>query len=606
VQQQQVIYLAILVVAFGLLITEKLRNDVVAVMIIVALFVTHTMDARGALSGFSSEPAIVVAAIFVLTAALHQTGVSELLSQWVGRLAGSSFNRAIVVIMPSVALLSAFTHHVTTTAAMMPVTLNLAREKDIPASRLLMPLSFAASLGTTITIIGAPAFLVASAVLKQAGRPGLGIFSIAPIGLALSLVGTVYVLLVGRFLLPSHKGQEASENRFRLEDYFTELKILPGSPFVGKTVEEAESNQDYSFRVAGWVRKGRRMYGPWGDRTLGEGDTLLVRTTPEDIVAFRENSGTELAPVQQYGIPSANGHENGAPAADNDEEDVADRLVQVVVAPRSDLVGRTLSQVDFRRRYGALVVGLWRKDGLLQEELAQTRLQAGDVLVLQGDEDALQRMSGERAFLMMVPFQGETRRRGKMLVAAGIMVFTVIAASLSWLTIDMAAVAGALLMVLTRCITSRQAYRAIDARIYVFIAGAIPLGDAMEKTGTSKLLAGWLQAAVGGWSPLAILLAIYAIVAVLTQFMSDSGTTALIAPIAAALAQALGQPPEAFVVTVAMASVVAFLTPIGHHGNLLIYGPGRYQFGDFVKVGTPLTAIAGIVVSILALIIWHA
>jgi di/tricarboxylate transporter len=182
----------------------------------------------------------------------------------------------------------------------------------------------------------------------------------------------------------------------------------------------------------------------------------------------------------------------------------------------------------------------------------------------------------------------------------------VLAASLGWLTLDMAAVTGALLMVLLRCITSRQGYRAIDVRIYVFIAGAIPLGDAMEKTGTSKLLASWLQAAVGGWSPLAILLVLYAIVAVLTQFMSDSATTALIAPIAAAFAQGQGQPPEAFVVTVAMASVVAFLTPIGHHGNLLIYGPGRYQFNDFVRVGTPLTIICGVVVCVIALLLWHA
>jgi di/tricarboxylate transporter len=170
----------------------------------------------------------------------------------------------------------------------------------------------------------------------------------------------------------------------------------------------------------------------------------------------------------------------------------------------------------------------------------------------------------------------------------------------------MAALAGALLMVLLRCVTSRQAYRAIDARVYVFIAGAIPLGDAMEKTGTSKLLAGWLQSAIGGWNPLPVLLVIYAIVAVLTQFMSDAGTTALVAPIAAAFAAGLGQPPEPFVVTVAMASVVAFLTPIGHHGNLLIYGPGRYQFNDFVRVGTPLTIISGVVVAVISLLLWRA
>jgi di/tricarboxylate transporter len=184
------------------------------------------------------------------------------------------------------------------------------------------------------------------------------------------------------------------------------------------------------------------------------------------------------------------------------------------------------------------------------------------------------------------------------------MLGTILAAAFNLLSIEMAALAGALAVVLTRCITLPQAYRAIDAKIYVFIAGAIPLGSAMQKTGAADVMAGWLQAAVGGWSPTIILLAIFAVVAVLTQFMSDSATTALFGPVALSLAQALGQAPEPYVVTVAMASVVAFLTPIGHHGNLLIYGPGRYRFADFVKVGTPLTVLAGLVVVFVAQVVW--
>src|SRR5581483_6917076 len=222
----QLTFFAILIVACGLLVTEKLRNDVVAVLIVIALSVTRLLRPEQALSGFGSEPAIVVAAIFVLSDGLHRTGISERLGQLIGRWAGASWARAIVVIMPTVALLSAFTHHLTTTAVMLPVTLDLAREKDLPASRLLMPLSFAASLGTTITIIGAPAFLIASSTLQQAGRPGLGIFSIAPIGLSLTFAGTAFMLLAGRFLLPERRGAEADGSRFRLDDYFTEVTVL--------------------------------------------------------------------------------------------------------------------------------------------------------------------------------------------------------------------------------------------------------------------------------------------------------------------------------------------------------------------------------------------
>src|SRR5581483_9358056 len=272
---------------------------------------------------------------------------------------------------------------------------------------------------------------------------------------------------------------------------------------------------------------------------------------------------------------------------------------------RSDLIGRTLKQINFQRRYGAVVVGLWRKNGWLTQEISKTKLKANDVLVLEGDEESLANVAEDPAFLMLVPFHGEAKPRRKAWLAGLIMLLTILLAAFNLMSIEMAAITGAVAVVLTGCISIRQAYEAIDSRIFVFIAGAIPLGVAMQKSGTANLLAGWLQRAMGNWPSIAILLVLFAVVAVITQFMSDSATTALFAPVAVALAQALGRAPEAFVVTVAMASVVAFLTPIGHHGNLLVYGPGRYKFGDFVKVGTPLTVICALIVALLAQLIWR-
>jgi di/tricarboxylate transporter len=329
----------------------------------------------------------------------------------------------------------------------------------------------------------------------------------------------------------------------------------------------------------------------------------MVRTSPEQIVAIREQSGVELHPLTQYGDetpPDPDGQSSGGA----DDEQVEDKLVQAIVAPQSELIGRSLGDVDFLHRYGAIVVGLWRRRGWLNEELARIRLRAGDVLVLQGEEEALARVGDDRAFLMLMPFHGESRPRRKAPIAALVMIATVLVAAFSLLPLAVAMIAGAAAMVLTGCVRPRQAYRAIDARIYVFIAGAIPLGDAMEKSGASKLMAGWIQSSVGGLNETLILLVIFGIVAVLTQFMSDSATTALFGPVAAALAAGLGRAPEAFVVTVAMASVVAFITPIGHHGNLLIYGPGRYQFADFVRVGAPLTILLGIVAVLTAQVVW--
>jgi di/tricarboxylate transporter len=596
----QIAFFVILVAAFALLITERLRNDVVAVLIVLSLAFTGILKPAEALSGFSSEPAIVVAAIFVMSGALHRTGLSDVVGSWIGKLAGAGYTRAISVIMPSVAILSAFTHHLTTTAVMLPVTLNLARERKIAPSKLLMPLSFAASLGTAITIIGAPAFLIASAVLQQAGRPALGIFSIAPIGLALSAVGTVFVLTVGRWLLPERRGADEGGNRFRLDDYFTELVILENSPFAGKTVKEVENDPRLHVSVVGLMRNGRRLHGTRDAEALRAGDVLLVRATPEDIVAIRAERGIELHPITQY---EADGAAAGG-AASAEDDDVGGRFVQAVVAPNAELVGRTIGEIDFRRRYGAIVLSLWRRQGWLDQEIAQTRLRAGDVLVLQGDDEALARVGADASFLMMVPFHGEQRLRRKAPLAGAIMLVTIALAAFNVLSIEIASLAGAAAMVLAGCLTGAQAYRAVDARIFVFIAGAIPLGAAMKKTGAADLLAGWLEGAVSGWSEIAVLLALFAVVAVLTQFMSDAATTALFAPVAASLAAALGRAPEAYVITVAMASVVAFLTPIGHHGNLLIYGPGGYRFVDFVRVGAPLTVLCAIVVTMIASMLW--
>jgi di/tricarboxylate transporter len=601
VNPQQIWFLVILIVALVLFITEWLRTDVVAVMIVVALYVTRVLKADEALAGFSSEPAIVVAGIFVLSGALHVTALSDKIGNLIGKLAGKSLTRAIAVIMPSVALMSAFTHHVTTTAIMLPVTLDLSRERKLPASKILMPMSFAASLGTTITIIGAPAFLIASTILQQSGRAGLGIFSIAPIGLSLTIAGTLFIMLVGRFLLPERTGTEDPTRHFRLEEYLTEITVMPDSPFLQKTIAEIDSSGNYHFQALGLIRKGRRLRAPFVAEPLQAGDVLVVQTTPEELVSIRKEANLELHPVKMYGTRK----DRAKKEADHEDDDGSDLFVQALVAPRSDLLGRTLGEIDFRRRYGAIVVGLWRKDGWLNQEVAKVKLRANDVLVLEGDEESLARVAADNAFLMIVPFHAEPKLRRKAWLAGLIMLATILLAAFNLMSIEMAAITGAVTVVLTGCIPLNQAYRSIDVRIFVFIAGAIPLGAAMQKTGTATLLAGWLQHAVGGWPERLVLLALFAVVALITQLMSDAATTALFAPIAVALAQALGRPPEPFVVTVAMAAVVAFLTPIGHHGNLLVYGPGGYQFADFVKVGTPLTVICAVVVVCLAPLIWQ-
>jgi sodium-dependent dicarboxylate transporter 2/3/5 len=414
----QATYLAILLGVVGLLVTERLRKDLVALLALLALYATGLLTARQAVGGFSSEPALAICAVFVLCAALAATGLSGALGRGVARVAGppgSGPTRNLLGVLPCVSALAAFEHHVTITAILLEPLRKLAERGGYPPSKLLLPLSIAASLGTTITILGAPAFLVAGELLRRAGRPGLAVFSIAPLGIPLALAGVVYLVLLGRFVLPSRR-----------------------------------------------------------------------------------------------------------PAA--------------------------------------------REAGVL------------------------------------VPAEAPLGR--KAWIAGPVMLFAILAAATERATLEMALLGGAAAVVLLGCLSPRQAYRSIDHRLYVFIAGAIPLGTAMDTSGTSALLAGRLHAVVAGWPVPAVLLALFWVVAVLTQFMSDAATTALLGPVAIALAAALGQAPEPFVVTVAMSAVTSFLTPLGHHGNLLVYGPGGYRFGDFFVVGAPLTGIVSVLVAVLAPAVW--
>jgi di/tricarboxylate transporter len=599
IEANQIYLFIILAGAILLLFTEWIRIDLTAILIIVMLALTGTLAPEDALSGFSSEPAILLAAVFVLNGGLYYTGLSERLGNWIKQLAGNSLERAIGVVMPAVALLSAFTHHVTITGLMLPPLLKLARESDIPASKLLIPMSFAASLGTAITIIGAPAFLIADGLLRQTGQSGLGIFSIAPIGLTISLVGTIFFLLLGRVLLPENRGTEDAVDHFRMEGYYTELVLLPDSPLLGKTVRGIEEEQPNDFKVSAWYRNGRPRNRPYGNKKTRAGDVLVIRTSPDKLATIDAEPGIALQPLEKYKEMFPPAQEN-----ENDSDELSTRLVQSVVAPGSELIGRTIGRIDFLENYGVIVVGLWRRKGWLRTELSRVRLREGDVLVLTGDTDSLQRISEDRSFLMLVPFRGEPKPLYKARLAGFIMIVTTAIAALNILPLEIVLVTGALVMVLSRCLSVQQAYQSIDPRIYVFIAGAIPLGLAMQETGTADLLAGWLQGLVSGWATPWILLALFLVTGLVTQVMSDAGTTALFGPIAIALARGLGLAPEPFVVTVAMAAVTSFFTPIGHHGNLLIYGPGGYQFGDFVKVGVPLTLIVAVIVAFMAPLLW--
>lgn len=579
----QIIFLVILAGALALFVSEKLRVDVTAMLTLLALVVTGLIDGKQALAGFSSEPAIIVAAVFVLSAGLTATGITDRIGAAIGRGAAGNEWRAICVIIPAVATLAAFSHHLMVTAMMLPVLMRLAREQQLSASRLLMPMSLAASLGTTLTLISAPAFLLANDLLQRNGEEGLGVFSITPIGVALVSIGLVYMLL-GKRLLPRRSGTLDTAAYLQLEKYYTELMIDEESAWIGKPFGDFKQHFEGRLRVVDWLRHGSRLRRRRNERVLQAGDVLLVLAPPDELVSIRDEPGVSLHAVAKYGDVAREG------AGGKDDERLGeDELVQAVVGPRSPFAGQSIGDIDFLRTQGVVVVGLWRKQGWLREEISQVRLQEGDLLVLSGRPPQFAELAAHHGVLMMVPFKATKRQLHRWPVAAGIMLASVLLAASELLPAHIAFLAGALAMVLSRCVDLEQAYGSIEVRIFVMIAGVIPLGIAMEQTGTAQLFADLLLRVVDDWSAFSVLLLMFAAAALLTQVLSDAATTALLAPVAIAVAQSLGLSPVPFVVCTALGAVASFLTPIGHHGNLLILNPGQYTFGDFLRVGIGLT-----------------
>jgi di/tricarboxylate transporter len=593
----QVICLAVLGLALLLLITEWMRSDLVALGAVVVLIAGGVLTPEQALKGFGSEPVVAVIGAFVLSAAVVNTGLAERLGSWVTRVAGRRLVWGLLVLMLSAALLSALTHHLLITALMVPIAGTVAARGNFSASRLLMPVSLAASIGTTLTLIGAPAFLVADHVLQEAGREGLGIFSLTPIGMALVGCSLIYMVLPGRWLLPDRVAGESGGSRFALDDYYTEILILDGAPQVGLTLGALAERYRSRFDVVDWLRGGDPIRHGREERTIEAGDVLLVRSTPEGLADIADEKGLALHAVAKYGDSA------GAQEA---EQFGDERLAQLVIAPRSYLSGRALGEVDFRQRYGVIVVGLWRREGWTRGELSGVRLQPGDTLVVWGEPQRLDTLASQREFLMALPFRARRLRRSRAWWALCILAASVICAATELLPVHVSFLGGAIGVVMARCLSAEEAYAALELRVIAFIAGALALGAALEQTGLTTLAATRFVPLLDGFSPFWILMLVFSAGAIVTQLLSDAATVVLLAPIVARMAEPLGLQPEALVASLAVGAVAAFLTPLGHHGNLLVYVPGGYRFGDFFRVGAPLTVLFAFITASISSWLWPA
>lgn len=583
--------LAITGLTIILFVAEVLRVDLVAIVVMVTLVATRILEPQEAITGFANQATVTVGAMFILSAGLQRTGAVTSLGGLLQRFSGGTEWRVMLGVMAVAAGTSAIINNTAAVAVFLPMVLVLAAALNLSPSRLLMPLSFAAMFGGTATLIGTSTNILVSAIADERGLGPFAMFEFVPLGLATALIGTIYMLTLGRRLIPERQPRDLNlVDRYLLREYLTEIVLMEDSPLVGKTIQQARVGLDFDLNIIDIVRDRRDIPLPSSRRTLRAGDVLLVGGSVRSLLQLIGRKGWQLVPEYALGKLLWG------------DEDYT--MAEAVVAPGSSLVGQTLRTSRFRRRYGAVVLGMQRHSRIVQIDLANRALEPGDVLLLYGRREDLNQLHASQDFVMLADVPDRGHRRRKAPIALAIVILVVALAALNALPIVASAIAGSLAMVLTGVISIEDAYEALDAQVLVMLAGILSLGVAMETSGAAAYIANQAVDTIGPYGLVPLLSAFYLLTALLTSVMSNNATAALLAPIVISVAAGLGVSARPFLIAVTFAASASFITPIGYQTNTMIYGVGGYRFYDFLRVGLPLTLLLWISSTLLIPLFW--
>ncbi len=583
------IVLGLMLVAIVLFVSDRLRADMIAMIILGVLLISRIISPEEGFSGFGHPATVAVAAMFVLSAGLERTGAVAGVGEMLGGLGRRSPRGALIAMMVSIGVISAFINNTAAVAILLPSVLTMARRLETSPSKLLIPLSFASLFGGMCTLIGTSTNLLVSSMMEQHDQPAIGMFELSSVGLVLAASGLLYMATIGSRLLPDRGHAADLTEEFDVGSYLTELEIIPGSQLIGATVGSSALSE-IDVDVLAVVRQGRTMTLPRSNTVLEEGDVLWARSDLPSMRALRAADWIHIRPGRKWRDDSLEANDA--------------TIIEAVVAPGSPLSGKSLKESDFRNRYGATVLAIRHHDEIRHNRLSSTPLKAGDALLIEVPKVHAARLRRRREFVVVSdigPLDEPPRRR---LIAVAIVAGVVVMAASGIAHISAAAVGGAILLVLTGCLGLDQAYRAIDWQVVFLLGGILPLGIALEKTGGAAMLADLLINGIGAHGPLAILAAVYLVTTVLTAFMSNTATAALLVPIALTTAASLGVDPRPLLIAITFGASASFMTPIGYQTNLLVYGPGSYRFSDYVKVGVPLTLIFWVLATLLIPVIW--
>ncbi|WP_345799515.1 SLC13 family permease [Halorhabdus sp. SVX81] len=620
-----VIVFAIILAALVLFATEAVPVDVTAIGIMIALLVVepvstmlvewgvlesavYVLRAPGSevtavergLSGFASVATITVLAMFILSAGVRRTGVIQILGRKVGAFTGEDETRQLGATVGIVSPISGFINNTAAVAILLPMVTDLAEKGKTSPSKLLLPLSYASMFGGTLTLIGTSTNILASDLSARLGRdlgiPELHAFSMfefTHLGVIMMAVGLVYLMTIGRQLVPARiKPAEDLTSEYDMAEYLTEVVVRDDSPVVGQRVGEALEGTDFDVDVVQLIREDAVFLEPLGQKVIQAGDVFALRTDRDTLVELMDVDGFDL-----LGDVAVTDTELEAPEEGHN-------LVEVVVAPGSFLVGETLASANFRQRYDTTVLALRRGGAVIRDRMDRTRLRVGDTLLVQGATDSIDRLNNNRNFIVAQEVDRPDYRESRIPVAIGIVAAVVGLAALTPINIAVAALAGALGMVLTGCLKPAEMYDAVEWDVIFLLAGVIPLGIALEVTGGAALLADGIVAVAPSLPPIVVLGLIYVVTALLTNVISNNASVVLMIPVAVEAAVALGANPFSFVLSVTFAASTAFMTPIGYQTNLFVYGPGGYEFMDYVRAGAPLQAIFAVVTTLGIALFW--
>jgi di/tricarboxylate transporter len=580
------IVLTLLIIAVVLFATEKISIEIVTLLMLIILAGLRIITPEEAFAGFSSDFIIIIASIFILSAALEETGILDFAIVSLVRLAKRSNNLMLLMVMIVTGIVSAFMNNTTVTAMFVTPLVGLSKRINRSASKILMPLAYAAILGGTCTLIGTSTNVAVSGYIAKTGLEPIGLFEITGIGLVIFLVGVAYMMTIGQRMLPDHTDQQLAEE-YKLQKYLTEVVVMPDSPLIGQLVFASDLTS-LNLRMLNIIR-GKENFLPDFRTRIHENDVLLVEGDLDDLMKVKETKGIQImADV----------------LAEKDLETENIRLAEVMITRQSNLINRTVKEAEFLRRFGLVVLAVSRHGETLRSKIGSIALKMGDVLLVQGAPQRFEQVRSSNHIAVLDEFEPVLFKKRKGIIAISCFVLAIIAGTLELLPLSIAFLLAAVISILLRCISTEKAYSAIDWRLLILIGGMTAFGTAMEKSGAADFLAHGIvemMGPIGG--KLGILAGFVLLTVILTQPMSNAAAALVIIPVALRAAIEVGADPRAFAIAIMLAASVSLVTPF-EPACILVYSPGKYRFWDFIKIGSPLTLLLLVVILLLVPVFW--